>query len=297
MIDGLVRFLVCPYCERGLSTDGRALRCDGGHAFDIARQGYVCLLPPGARPDGGDTAAMVQARAAFLAAGHFSGLAAELARAVRDAVGSVDGEGCVVDAGAGTGYYLAAVLDQLPDRAGLALDLSKFALRRAARAHPCIGAVACDVWGRFPVAAGAAVAVLNVFAPRNGRELARILHPQGGLFVVTPDPGHLSELRAALGLLSIDERQEERLTEKLSPTFNLAARASYRATLSLHRDHLRAIVAMGPSAWHVEPAGLERRIQALSDPTPATVAVTVSRFRPNSDAGRVLRDGVADPRL
>lgn len=282
MLDDVIGFLVCPYCERPLSRDTGSLRCGGGHTFDIARQGYVSLLPPGTRAGGGDTAAMVEARAQFLGGGHFAGIADQLAAAVQDALGSAVADGCVVDAGAGTGYYLAATLDRLPGRAGLALDLSKFALRRAARAHPRIGAVACDVWGRFPVAGGAAVAVLNVFAPRNGGELARVLQPSGGLFVVTPDPEHLSELKEPLGLLSIDERQGEHLTERLSPYFSLAASRPHRATLSLRGDDLRAIVAMGPSAWHVDPAGLAQRIEHLPDPATATVAVTVSTFRPRA---------------
>jgi 23S rRNA (guanine745-N1)-methyltransferase len=67
-----------------------------------------------------------------------------------------DGPGCVVDVGAGTGYYLAVVLERLTDRVGLALDVSKYALRRAARAHRRVGAVACDVWHGLPVATDSA---------------------------------------------------------------------------------------------------------------------------------------------
>ena len=78
----------------------------------------LTLLPAGAKGGGGDTAAMVQARADFLAAGHFAGLAADLAQAAGAAAGSVAASGCVVDVGAGTGYYLAAVLDRLPGRVG-----------------------------------------------------------------------------------------------------------------------------------------------------------------------------------
>jgi len=73
----------------------------------------------------------------------FAPIAAALADA---AAASVAGRssGCVVDVGAGTGYYLAAVLARLPGHAGVALDLSKHALRVAARAHRRIGAVGCD---------------------------------------------------------------------------------------------------------------------------------------------------------
>ena len=169
-----------------MARAGDSLRCGAGHTFDIARQGYVSLLPAGSKGGGGDTAAMVQARADFLAAGHFTGLAAVLAEAAGAAAGWAAASGCVVDVGAGTGYYLAAVLDRLPQRAGLALDISKFALRKAARAHQRIGAAVCDSWRRLPVADSAAVLALNVFAPRDGAELCRILHPAGSLLVVTP---------------------------------------------------------------------------------------------------------------
>ena len=178
MLGAVIRYLACPYCGDAMVRDGSSLRCAAGHTFDIARQGYVSLLPAGAS-GGGDTAAMVQARAGFLAAGHFASVATGVAEAARDAAGAADGPGCVADIGAGTGYYLAAVLGQLPERDGLALDISKFALRKAARAHPRIGAVGCDVWRRLPVADSAAILALNVFAPRDGAELRRILHPAG----------------------------------------------------------------------------------------------------------------------
>ncbi len=152
MLAEVIRYLECPYCGAGMADAGAALRCGRGHAFDIARQGYASLLPAGAKGGGGDTAAMVQARADFLAAGHFASLADDLARVAEEVAGSGRVPCCLVDVGAGTGYYLAAVLGRLPERAGLALDISKFAVRKAARAHPRIGAVACDAWRRLPVA-------------------------------------------------------------------------------------------------------------------------------------------------
>ncbi|HMH39318.1 MAG TPA: hypothetical protein VK584_20490, partial [Streptosporangiaceae bacterium] len=188
--------------------------------------------------------------------------------------------GCVADVGAGTGYYLAAVLDRLPGLAGLALDASKFAARRAARAHPRIGAVTCDAWLTLPVADSAAVVVLNVFAPRNGAELRRILNPAGRLIVVTPDRDHLAELTGPLGLLAVDRRKDERLSGTLSPFFTLASRHERRVLLSLDRHAAGLLVAMGPTAWHAEPAVLAARIRQLPDPAPVTVAVTVSVFEP-----------------
>jgi 23S rRNA (guanine745-N1)-methyltransferase len=272
VLDDVIPYLVCPHCGGDLRRAGGSLRCPAAHSFDIARQGYVSLLPAA----GGDTAAMVRARGDFLAAGYFSGLAAELSRSASAASGT----GCVADVGAGTGYHLAAVLDRMPGRAGLALDSSKFALRRAARAHPRIGAVGCDVWRPLPVADSAAALVLNVFAPRHGPELRRILDPAGTLLVVTPARDHLEEIVSPLGLLTVDQRKPERLAEKLEPYFGLASRREHTETLSLPRRAVAELVAMGPSSWHVDGTALGARLAKLPEPVPVTLAVTLSAYRP-----------------
>ncbi len=58
---------------------------------------------------------------------------------------------------------LPSILDAMPGFTGLALDVSKAALRRAAKAHSRCGAALCDVWHELPVSDGAAQAVLSVF--------------------------------------------------------------------------------------------------------------------------------------
>jgi 23S rRNA (guanine745-N1)-methyltransferase len=286
VLDDVLPYLACPYCGAGLTRTGSALHCARGHAFNVARQGYASLLPKKAHGEGGDTAAMVQARADFLAAGHFAGLAAEVAgtaaQAMAAAAADGAGAGCVVESGAGTGYYLARVLDELPGRVGVALDRSRYALRRAARAHERIGAVACDAWRRLPVAAAAAVLVLDVFAPRNGAELRRILNPAGRLVVVTPQDDHLRELAGALGLLSVDERKQERLAEKLGPYFDLTGQREYRAALELGQADMLAAAQMGPAAWHADETDLAARVGSLPVPMTATVSVRVSVFRPSA---------------
>jgi 23S rRNA (guanine745-N1)-methyltransferase len=274
VLDDVVRFLACPHCGESLARHGGSLRCRRGHTFDIARQGYVSLLPGGGKR-AGDTAAMVRARGEFLAAGHFAQLAAALAESAAEAAGTVPGDACVVDVGAGTGYYLAAILDALPDRAGLALDASRFALRRAARAHRRIGAAACDVWRGLPVADGAAALILNVFAPRNGPELARIAAPGGRLLVITPTRLHMTELIRALGLLTVDRRKEERLARTLDPYFTLTEKRDIRSTMSLGHHDVLAAVMMGPSAWQAGQSARQSSIGQLPDPFPVTLSVTL----------------------
>ncbi|WP_019630428.1 putative RNA methyltransferase [Actinomadura atramentaria] len=272
MLADIVDALRCPVCAEPLAPRDRALACAAGHAFDVARQGYANLLPGGARPGTADTPEMVRARDAFLGAGHFAPLTGALAASVGDAAR-------VLDAGAGTGHHLAAVLAAGRARAGIALDLSKHAARRAARAHPRIGAIVADLWRDLPVRDAAVDAVINVFAPRNAAEYRRVLAPGGALHTVTPSARHLGPLIPELGLLTVDERKEERTDETLGGHFLLASRTPVETTADLARDEIAALVGMGPSARHVPAGELARRIARLPDPFPVPLSFVLSVYR------------------
>ncbi|MFB7910398.1 putative RNA methyltransferase [Kitasatospora sp. NPDC056076] len=289
MLQDIEPYLACPHCAQDLTRHERSLRCPAGHSFDLAKQGYVSLLAGDAHTGTGDTAEMVAARADFLAAGHYRPIADALAAAAAAAVGDgadagagggADGPGgLVADLGAGTGHYLAHVLDTLPGRVGAALDISKYALRRAAKAHPRIGAVVCDAWRPLPLRDACADLVLNVFAPRNGPEIRRVLRPGGTLLLVSPTARHLRELVAALGLLSVDEEKQRRIDEKLGPYLTPAGRQPVEFTLRLSAQDVRTVVGMGPSAWHTDPDRLAAALEELPDPVEVTASVTVAAYR------------------
>ncbi|RSD23867.1 rRNA (guanine-N1)-methyltransferase [Amycolatopsis eburnea] len=217
-----------------------------------------------------DTADMVAARADFLASGAYRGLADELARACAEA-GDL-----VIDAGAGTGYYLARVLDA-SGAAGLALDVSAVALRRAARAHARLGAAVWNLWEPWPVGDEVASVVLNVFAPRNGPEFHRVLRPGGLLVVAAPAPDHLRELGDLV--LAVDERKDERLDGTLGEYFGRTGRTEVRQEIELSPRQVRQVVEMGPAAFHLDRGDRRARLDALSEPRVVTVSFTVSTYR------------------
>lgn len=270
MLKDVIDELACAACGRPVALADGAVRCEGGHSFDVARQGYVSMLA-GRRGHSGDDARMVEARERFLSAGHLD----PVALGVVEAAVAAAGTGCVVDVGAGTGHYLARVLDALPGRPGIAVDASAAALRRAARCHERAGAVAADVWSVLPVRTGAAGIVLDVFAPRNAAEMHRVLAPDGALVVATPTERHLAELVTRLGLLHVDESKERRVEETLGPRFDETSTRVVEHQMLLGPAAVADVVAMGPSAHHVSPD-----LSALADPMPVTSSVRVSTYRP-----------------
>ena len=272
MIDAALPYLRCPVCENALTRpDARSLRCARGHAFDLARQGYASLTT-GRTPHSGDTAEMIAARESFLAAGHYAGIADALAAAgtqLRPAP-----TGLILDAGVGTGYYLARLLDTWPTATGLGLDVSKPALRRAARAHPRAGAALADLWRPLPLADGSAALILNVFAPRNGPEFRRVLRPDGALLVVTPAADHLRELIDAYGLIHVDPDKAERVSGSLGAHFTATGTTTHERRLRLTGDEVRTLVGMTPSAHHITLDDLPKAEFEV------TAAVDLTVYRP-----------------
>jgi 23S rRNA (guanine745-N1)-methyltransferase len=260
-------YLACPICGTDLILrDG--VVCENAHAFDMARQGYVSFLV-GRSPHTGDTAAMVESRGSFLGAGHYDAIATAVSQAVSASAG------LVVDIAAGTGFYLARVLDDHPELVGLALDVSTAAAKRAAKAHERAAAATADAWKRMPVGDGQASAILSIFGPRNGDEVSRILAPDGVAIVVTPMPDHLRELRDRFGMLAIQDDKDARLDTQLA-ALRLLGRERLEYAVSLGPAEVLDEIFMGPSAFHLDRSDVAKRVGP--EPLAVTVSVTVSAF-------------------
>lgn len=262
--------LACPHCAAPLCEEARILRCATGHSFDLARHGYV-NLSPGYRARSGDAAEMVAARERFLERGHYDPLAARLGRRLADTLEALP-DGVIVDVGAGTGWLLSRLLASAPGRAGVAIDASKHAARRAARAHPRIASVVADAWGRLPVQDGAAGLVVDFFAPRNVDEFARILAPSGSLILITPAPSHLAELIERLDLLTIDPDKHDRIERSLAGRFSICERSNVRYERTLARDEVVDLIAMGPNAYHRSGTRIASTVGRLPEPMRVTFA-------------------------
>jgi 23S rRNA (guanine745-N1)-methyltransferase len=246
-----IELLTCPICESCLSKVGTTLHCSHSHTFDIAREGYVNLLR---KKLSGDTREMLQARRAFLERGFYQPLSDTLNTLVSSYLSEIASPVNILDAGCGEGYYLGRLqrsLDQDKQHCFVGLDISKDGIRMAAKRYQAASFVVANLKERLVIADQTIHVLLNIFAPRNPIELARVLVPDGRLIVVIPGPRHLAQLRAALPLLQIEENKEQHVIEQFSEHFALLEKVPVSYELDLQAKEIEQLVMMTPNYWHL----------------------------------------------
>ncbi|GAA1338778.1 methyltransferase domain-containing protein [Arthrobacter roseus] len=243
-------------------SDVDQLACRQGHHYDAAKQGYYNLLTGRGTKFQADTADMVRARENFQNVGHYVPLADAVADAVQRSV-NVEAS-LLLDVGAGTGYYLERLQQRIVGTDAVALDISRYGLRRCARTEGRPLSLVWDVWQRLPLQNAAIDVIINIFAPRNFSEFHRVLRPDGRLVVVTPLPGHLQELRETVGMLDVDEDKASDLRKSVQPLFEELESREISYSMHLNQFDVVNAVLMGPSAFHTTVEAVESSASCLT---------------------------------
>jgi len=196
--------LACPIDGERLEFHDKQLNCKNGHAFDIARQGYVNLLPVQHKrsKQPGDSKEMVLARSQFLNTGLYEPIASKLAQITLEQI-TGDEEICLMDAGCGEGYYFDAVFNYLKDKKGgsclsfIGLDISKAAIAESAKRNKQITWVV-GTNRQPPVEPASVDVILCVFGFHSFEGFNKSLKQGGKVVLVEPGPDHLKELREVI---------------------------------------------------------------------------------------------------
>ena len=249
----------CPICAGELRCGGAAWSCAAGHSFDVARQGYVNLLPADRKHSRhpGDALSAVQARRIFLDGGHYAPLAERVAALAASPQ-------TVLDAGCGEGYYLGAVGRTCPDALRIGVDISKDAVRYAAgRDKKAIWLTASAA--ALPMDDAVCDLVLCMFAYTFPEEFARVLRPDGRLIQVLAGENHLTALKSVI-YPTILHREKERAAAL--PGFALTHTETLTFPLHLtDAGQVASLLAMTPHFWRITKEGAERAaaLTALDD--------------------------------
>lgn len=243
--------LLCPICGGLLQRQERQYTCKNRHSFDIARQGYVNLLPVQQKRSltPGDTREQVLSRRAFLEAGFYAPIADALIATAKKY--GVSGE--ILDVGCGEGWYSAQLADALGANL-TGLDISKEAVRCAAAKYKgklWLTATAAHI----PVPDGCADLVTSLFALTLPEEFRRVLKPNGLYFQVLAAQDHLLRLK---DIIYDELKFKEKDSVPDLPGFSRLESIPIRFPFTVEGEQIQNLFSMTPHVFRIGKAGAER---------------------------------------
>lgn len=244
----------CPICNSPLVREERAYVCPKRHSYDIAKEGYVNLLPANKKhaKDPGDDKEMVAARTRFLDGGYYAPLREALAALVSERDPKV-----VLDSGCGEGYYTAGICGALREKCSdvraAGVDLSRSALKKAARRDKAAEFAVASVY-HLPLADHSVDLLVNCFSPLALEEFRRVLRPEGTFLYVVPGAGHLWELKEVL----YKNPYENEEAESAYDGFEYERIVPVDFTMTLDAPALQDLFRMTPYCWKTPREGIER---------------------------------------
>ena len=249
--------LICPICGSPLSKADRQWQCENHHSFDIARQGYVNLLPVQQKRSlqPGDTREQVLSRREFLEGGFYAPIVEALCSLATEAGCS----GPILDAGCGEGYYSTRLAESLgTDLIGL--DISKEAVRCAAAKYK--GPLwMCASAAHLPAADRSIGLLTSLFAVTLPEEFRRVLKEDGAFIQVLAAEDHL------LGLKSIiypELHHKEKNSVPTLPGFRLEKSLPVRFTFTVEGQQVQNLLSMTPHVYRISKAGADRLRQTFT---------------------------------
>lgn len=249
--------LICPICGGPLAQSDRQWQCENRHSFDMARQGYVNLLPVQQKRSlqPGDTREQVLSRREFLEGGFYAPIVEALCRLAKE----TSCTGPILDVGCGEGYYSTRLAEAL-DASLMGLDISKEAVRCAAAKYK--GPLwLCASAAHLPVADHSIGLLTSLFALTMPEEFRRVLRPDGAFIQVLAAEDHLLGLKSIIypELLHKDKDSVPTL-----PGFRLEKSLPVRFSFTVEGQQVQNLLSMTPHVYRISKAGADRLRQTLT---------------------------------
>jgi len=188
-------YFKCSLCGGEIILNNKSLVCREGHCFDLAKSGYVNLVPQA--DQSAYTKTLFNARRLIYESGFFQPLIDYLVSWLPNCLPDLNF--IFLDAGCGEGSLLISLIKALGrDYKGQAfgIDIAKEGIKAAAAADSPVLWCVADL-ARLPLRDKCFDLILNILSPANYGEFSRVLKKEGYIIKVVPEQDYLREIRSA----------------------------------------------------------------------------------------------------
>lgn len=226
----------CPICYKKIKAKKPAsLVCQNGHCYNISKYGYIHFLP-NQKPTKYQKE-LFESRRLIFEHGYYEPLAENMYHLVEEHQKNKNSFR-VLDAGCGEGYYDWYLQNRLQNAEIYAFDNRKEAVKMGAQKCREIKWFVGNL-ANLPMQTETVDMLVEIFAPSNYSEFARVLKKDGCLLKVIPGEGYLKELRQAIGNISEKASYSSRPVEEY---FSKHMKLHKKVELSYTRSVSAAIV-------------------------------------------------------
>ena len=244
----------CPICQENLTLVETSLKCYNRHSFDLAKFGYVNLVPQ-IKQSANYNKENFQNRQQILEAGFYQAILED----VSDLLASSETFTTVLDIGCGEGFYSRKLQESHSDKTFYAFDISKDSVQIAAKSEPnwAVNWFVGDL-ARLTIKDASMDILLDIFSPANYGEFRRVLSKNGILIKVIPTENHLKEIRQKIqDQLTKKDYSNQDIKNHFQEHFTILSSQTASLTKTITAEQLQALLSMTPLLFHIDQTKID----------------------------------------
>ena len=244
----------CPICQENLALIESSLKCCNRHSFDLAKFGYVNLVPQIKQSANYDKENF-QNRQQILEAGFYQAIL----EVVSDLLSNSKNAKTILDIGCGEGFYSRKLQESHSEKTFYAFDISKDSVQIAAKSEPnwAVNWFVGDL-ARLPIKDASMDILLDIFSPANYGEFRRVLSKDGILIKVIPTKNHLKEIRQKVqDQLTKKDYSNQDIKNHFQDYFTILSSQTASLTKSITAEQLQALLSMTPLLFHIDQSKID----------------------------------------
>ena len=244
----------CPICQENLTLVESSLKCNNRHSFDLAKFGYVNLVPQIKQSANYDKENF-QNRQQILEAGFYQAIL----EVVSDLLSNSKNAKTILDIGCGEGFYSRKLQETHSEKTFYAFDISKDSVQIAAKSEPnwTVNWFVGDL-ARLPIKDASMDILLDIFSPANYGEFRRVLSKDGILIKVIPTENHLKEIRQKVqDQLTNKDYSNQDIKNHFQENFTILSSQTASLTKTITAEQLQTLLSMTPLLFHVDQSKID----------------------------------------